>query len=81
MPPLCMKKVIRVEDLCCKKCAERAANKLELLEGVKAARSNLRKNVVLVEHDETVTDDMLKTAVENAGFKVLTVEVRKGLFY
>lgn len=76
-----MKSVIRVEDLCCGKCAERAANKLELLDGVIAAKGNFHKNVILVETNGSVTDETLKETVEKAGFIVLSVEKRKGLFY
>lgn len=76
-----MKKIIRVEDLCCKRCANRAAEKLELSDGVRAARGDYRKNVILVEHDERIDENKLCEIVEQAGFKVLSVEVRKGLFY
>ena len=76
-----MKKIIRVEDLCCKRCAVRAANKLELTDGVHAARGDYKKNVILVEHDERVTDLQLREVVEREGFKVTSVEIRKGLFY
>lgn len=76
-----MKKIIRVEDLCCKRCAKRAAEKLELSDGVRAARGDYRKNVILVEHDERIDENKLCEIVEQAGFKVLSVEVRKGLFY
>lgn len=76
-----MKKIIRVEDLCCKRCAERAANKVQSLEGVFSAKSNYRKGVILVENDARVTDEMLKTTLEKEGFTVLAVELRKGLFY
>ncbi len=76
-----MKKIIRIEDLCCKRCAVRAANKLELLDGVLSAKGNYRKNVILVQHDSRVTDEMLKETVEKESFVVLSVEERKGLFY
>ena len=76
-----MKKVIRVEDLCCKRCAVRAANKLELLDGVLSAKGNYRKNVILVQHDSRITEEALKETVENESFVVLSVEERKGLFY
>ena len=76
-----MKKVIRVEDLCCKRCAVRAANKLELLDGVLSAKGNYRKNVILVQHDSRITDETLKETVEKESFVVLSVEERKGLFY
>jgi hypothetical protein len=52
-----------------------------MLDGVFAARSDFRKNVLLVEHDARITDEMLRKTTEEAGFTVLSVEVRKGLFY
>jgi copper chaperone CopZ len=76
-----MKKIIRVESLCCKTCAKHAENQLKMLDGVFAARSDFRKNVLLVEHDARITDEMLRKTTEEAGFTVLSVEVRKGLFY
>lgn len=76
-----MKKIIRVEDLCCKRCAVRAANKLELMEGVLAAKGDYKKNVLLVSVESSVTDEMLRDAVEKEGFVVLAIEERKGLFY
>ncbi len=76
-----MKKIIRVEDLCCKRCAERAAGKVELLSGVISAKENYRKNAILVQAEARVTDEELRSAVEAEGFKVLSVEIRKGIFY
>lgn len=76
-----MKKIIKVEDLCCKRCATRAAEKLELADGIRAARGDYKKNVILVEHDDRITDREMCEIVEQAGFKVLSVEIRKGLFY
>lgn len=76
-----MKKIIRVEDLCCKRCAERAAGKLLLLNGVTGAKGDYHKNVILVQTDNNVTDEELKQTVEETGFKVTSIEIRKGLFY
>lgn len=76
-----MKKIIRVEDLCCKRCAQRVAGKVELLPGVISAKENWRKNVILVQAEERVTDEELRETVEREGFKVLSVELRRGIFY
>lgn len=76
-----MKKIIRVEDLCCKRCAQRVAGKVELLPGVISAKENWRKNVILVQAEERVTDEELCKTVEREGFKVLSVELRRGIFY
>ena len=73
-----MKKVIEVEDMCCKKCAERAEKKLLLLSGVSGAKANFKKGVILVE--STLSDEELAACVEDAGFKVKEVRPRKGIF-
>ena len=73
-----MKKVIEVEDLCCKKCAERAEKKLLLSEGVSGAKANFKKGIILVE--STLSDESLAACVADAGFKVKEVRPRKGIF-
>ena len=44
-----MKKVISVGDLCCERCADRLACKLELCDGVVKAKANYKKNSIFVE--------------------------------
>ena len=44
-----MKRVIEVEGMCCKRCAERAEKKLLLLGGVSGAKANFKKGVIFVE--------------------------------
>ena len=73
-----MKKVIEVEDMCCKKCAERAEKKLLLLDGVSGAKANFKKGVIFVESD--LPDEALASCVEDAGFKVKEIRPRKGIF-
>lgn len=73
-----MKKVIETEGMCCKKCAERAEKKLLLLDGVSGARANYKKGTILVE--STLSDGELALAVTEAGFAVVRVRARKGLF-
>lgn len=75
-----MKKIISVEDLCCERCANRLACKLELCEGVVKAKANYKKNSVFVEVLSDFPDSELKDAVQKAGFEVLSIQPRKGLF-
>jgi len=75
-----MKKIIEVGDLCCERCANRLACKLELCEGVVKAKANYKKNSIFVETLSTLTDEQLKNAVVSAGFEVLSIAPRKGLF-
>lgn len=73
-----MKKVIEVQDMCCKRCAERAEKKLLLLDGVKGAKANFKKGIIFVESE--LNDEVLKDCVENAGFLVTAIRMRKGIF-
>lgn len=73
-----MKRVIEIEDLCCKKCAERVERKLLLLDGVTGAKANFKKGIVFVE--TVLPDEALASCVTGAGFSVKTVRGRRGLF-
>ena len=64
--------------MCCKRCGEKIENKLRLLEGVTAARANVKKGVVLVETE--LADEALTACVVAAGYGVKTVRARKGIF-
>lgn len=75
-----MKKTITVNDLCCQRCADRMAIKLTLVDGVRAAKANYRKNIIFVDVAEDVTDDMLKAVFDESGMEVLSIEKRKGIF-
>ena len=73
-----MKKVIEVEGMCCKRCAERAEKKLLLLDGVKGAKANFKKGVVFIETE--LSDEALTGCVTEAGFTVKEIRIRKGIF-
>ena len=61
-----MKKVIEVDGMCCKKCAERAERKLRLLDGVTNARANFKKQIIFVQTD--LPEEMMKEFVKNYSF-------------
>ncbi len=73
-----MKKVIEIEDLCCKKCAERLENKLLLIDSILSARANFKRGVVFVETN--LSDEAIAACVKDAGFEVKAVRPRKGIF-
>ena len=70
--------MIVTEGMCCKNCAERAEKKLLLIGGVTGARANYKKGTILVE--TSLSDKELCAIVEEAGFTVITVRERKGIF-
>ena len=75
-----MKKVIKVNDLCCERCAKQMAVRLSLLDGVRAAKSNFKRNIIFVDVTESVSDEILKSVFQDTEIQVLSIEKRKGIF-
>ena len=75
-----MKKVILVDDLCCQRCADQMAVKLALVEGVRRAKADYKKNKIFIEAQESVTDESLLSVFDGTGMTVLSIEIRKGIF-
>ena len=75
-----MKKTIKVDDLCCQRCADQMAVKLALIDGVSGAKGNYKKGLIFIEVKESVTDEQLKAVFDGTGMNVLSIEKRKGIF-
>ena len=73
-----MKRVIEVDGMCCKRCAERAERKLLLLDGVSGAKANFKKGLIFVETE--LPDSAPVCRDDEAGYKVTLVRARRGLF-
>lgn len=63
-----MKKVINVEGMSCEHCVAAVTNALEAVDGVKSAKVSLKKKSATVKLDSDVSNDILKKAVDDAGF-------------
>ncbi len=75
-----MKKVIKINDLCCQRCADHMATKIALVDGVRAAKGNYKKNSIFIEVDENVSEESLIAVFEDTDMEVLSIEKRKGIF-
>ena len=75
-----MKKTIKVNDLCCQRCADQMAIKIALIDGVRAAKANYKKGLIFIDVAESVTDEALKSVFDGTGMEVLSIEKRKGIF-
>ena len=75
-----MRKTIRVDDLCCQRCADQMAVKLALLDGVRNAHGVYKKGIIFIEAREDVTDEQIKSVFDGTGMTVLSIEKRKGIF-
>ena len=69
-----MKKVIKIDGMMCPHCEAHVKKALEAVAGVESVDvSHIRKDAVLTLKLQ-VADDMLKTAVENQGYKVISIK-------
>lgn len=74
-----MKKVITINGMSCAHCQARVEKALNAIDGVQA-KVDLGKNIATVTLSAPVEDEALKNAVTEAGYEVVSVEEKKGLF-
>lgn len=74
-----MKKVIAINGMSCAHCQARVEKALNAIDGVQA-KVDLGKKIATVTLSAPVEDEALKNAVTEAGYEVVSVEEKKGLF-
>jgi copper chaperone CopZ len=74
-----MKKIIEIKGMSCSHCQARVEKALNALEGVEA-KVELKKNRAVVTLKQEVSDQTLKDTVTEAGYEVVSIEEKKGLF-
>lgn len=74
-----MKKVIQLEGLNCGHCVAKATKALNAIEGV-TADVNLKTQQATVKLSKDIVDQVLIDAIEQAGYKVISIAEKKGLF-
>lgn len=66
------KRTLLIEGMTCIHCKERVESRLNELAGV-SARVKLKEKTAYVSMDREVSDERLRRAVENAGYRVLEI--------
>lgn len=74
-----MKKIIKINGMSCGHCQGKVEKALNSIEGVEA-KVNLKKNIATVDLKTDVDDETLKQVIEEAGFEVVSITEKKGLF-
>lgn len=74
-----MKKIMEIRGMNCEHCRASVEKSLNVLEGVEA-KVDLKKSIALVNLKKDMPDEILKNAVEQAGFEVVVIKDKKGLF-
>ncbi len=68
-----MKKTLKVEGMMCMHCERHVKEALEAVDGVSAAEASAEKDLAVVDCSGNVSDEQLKKAVEDAGYKVTEI--------
>jgi copper chaperone CopZ len=71
-----MKKVIKIEAMSCGHCSAAVTKALKALAGVNNVDVNLQTKEAAVEIDDSLADEQLKKAVEEAGYEVKQITIR-----
>lgn len=74
-----MKKIIEINGMTCGHCQARVEKVLNAIEGVDA-KVDLKKNRAVVNLSTSVADQTLSNAVTEAGYEVISISEKKGLF-
>ncbi|WP_019133222.1 heavy-metal-associated domain-containing protein [Peptoniphilus obesi] len=69
-----MKKIINIEGMSCENCVKHVTESLENINELDSVKVSLLRNAAKVESKEDVEDEKLKKAIEDAGYKVTSVE-------
>lgn len=69
-----MEKILYIEGMMCGHCTGRVQAALEAVAGVTDVKMSLDDKTATVVFEGNVTEDVLKSVVENAGYKVISVE-------
>lgn len=74
-----MKKIIEINGMSCGHCQARVEQVLNAIDGV-TAKVDLKKKRAVVNLTGSVEDQTLKNVVTEAGYEVVSITEKKGLF-
>lgn len=66
------KKTVIVEGMTCEHCRERVERSIDAIDGA-AGKVNLRRKEAIVFLEREVSDEQIRAAIENAGYKVIRI--------
>lgn len=66
-----METILKVEGMTCGHCKEAVEGAVNKLDGVKSAAVDLEAANVTVDHEESVTVEAMKEAIEDQGYDVV----------
>ena len=70
-----MKKIMKIEGMMCTHCEARVKTVLSETEGVESAEVSHKDGTAILILKDNLADEILKNTVENAGYKVLSIDI------
>jgi len=74
-----MKKIIEINGMSCGHCQARVEKALNAIDGVEA-KVDLKKKIATVNLKTEIDDEILRNVVSEAGYEVVSISEKKGLF-
>lgn len=65
-------RTVVIEGMTCEHCKARVERRLNALDGV-SAKVNLKRKTAVVSMEKNVEDEVIKKAIENAGYEVIEI--------
>ena len=65
-----MKTTLQIEGMSCEHCVRHVTQALEELAGVASVAVSLAEKKAIVEHEDSVTLEQMKGAIEEAGYEI-----------
>ena len=69
-----MEKVLNIEGMVCMNCVKHVDKALREIQGIKDVKVSLEDKTAQVQLGEDVPDDVLKAAIEDAGYQVVSIQ-------
>ena len=69
-----MEKVLNIEGMVCMNCVKHVDKALRDIQGIKDVKVSLEDKTAQVQLGEDVPDDVLKTAIEDAGYQLVSMQ-------
>lgn len=72
-----MKKIIKINGMMCEHCVSHVTEALTKIDGIKNADTSLTEKESVITLSKNVSDEIIKSAIESAGYEVISIESEK----
>lgn len=68
------KKILTIEGMKCEKCSLRVSNILTNIDNITKVKVNLEDKKVVITYFDSLSDEIIKSRLEEAGYKVIDIK-------